>query len=286
MKPISQRSATLAVAMLAAVAGIAYGAVASTGASSGKPTDYSLRTVNTSAGRMVVTGGGVTVYVYLPDPTRPSRTTCTADCANDWPPVLLTAATPKVSGVDRSRVGVVVRPDGSRQLTLNGYPLYLYVADRRPGDLRGESVGETWFAVDADGNFLPLPPEVFSPGREPVSALPVEIVPSALGQIVAGNDGQTLYTYRDDTPAGSACTSAWCVQDWPAVVVVKQPAGVIQGVSAPFGVLRRDDGSLQLTLGGHPLYRFSGDQRPGDLRGSGVGGDWYPIHPDGTRAGG
>lgn len=270
------------VALLAAVAGIAYAAIASTGDAGSKPTDYSLRTANTPAGRMVVTGTGMTVYVYLPDQTQPSRTTCTGDCANDWPPVLLTGRTPKVSGIDRSRVGIVVRPDGSRQLTVNGYPLYRFAADLRPGDVRGESVGETWFAIDPGGNFLALSPEVFTPTQ--ASGQPLRVMTTILGQIVAADDGQTLYTYRDDTPTSSACTSAWCVQDWPPAVVT-QPAGAIAGVSAQLGVLRRKDG-LQTILGGHPLYRFSGDQRPGDLRGSGIGGDWYPIHPDGTKAGG
>ena len=230
---------------------------------------------------MLVTGAGMTVYVYLPDPTSPSRTTCTGDCANDWPPVLLTVRTPKVSGIDGSRVGIVVRPDGSRQVTLNGYPLYRFAADLRPGDIRGESVGETWFAVDSSGNFVPLSPEAFTPGQ--LSEQPLRVVSTALGQIAAANDGQTLYAYHDDTPTSSACTPAWCVQDWPPVAVT-QPVDAIAGVSGRLGVLRRADGSLQLTLGGHPLYRFSGDQRPGDLRGAGVGGDWYPIHPDGTIA--
>ena len=271
------------VALLAAVAGIAYAVVASTGGSGSKPTDYSLRAANTPAGRMVVTGTGMTVYVYLPDQTEPSRTTCTGDCANDWPPVLLTSRTPKVSGIDESRVGIVVRPDETRQLTLDGYPLYRYAADLRPGDTRGESVGETWFAIDPSANFVPLSPEAFTPGE--VCGQPLRIVSTVLGQITAAADGQTLYTYRDDTPTSSACTPAWCVQDWPPLVVA-QTAKAIVGVSAQLGVLLRNDGSRQLTLGGHPLYRFSGDQRPGDLRGSGIGGDWYPVHPDGTKAGG
>ena len=282
LRSVLRRYAAIVVALLAAVAGIAYVAVASTRGSSVKPTDYSLRTANTPAGKMVVTGRGMTVYVYLPDQSQPSRTMCTGDCANDWPPVLLTGRTSKVSGVDGSRVGILVRPDGSRQLTLNGYPLYGFAADLRPGDIRGESVGETWFAIDPSGNFVPLSPEAFTPGQ--LSGEPLRVVTTVLGQIAAAGDGQTLYTYRDDTSTSSACTPAWCVQDWPPLVL-KQPAGAIVGVPAQFGLLPRKDGSLQLTLGGHPLYRFSGDQRPGDVRGSGIGGDWYPIHPDGTKAG-
>ena len=287
LRASARRFVVIGVVALGALGGIAFGVVAITGGSGGKPSEYSLRVANTSAGRMVVTGGGLTVYIYLPDQTRPSRTACTGDCANDWPPVFTTAPAPKVAGIGKSRIGVLVRPDGSRQLTLNGYPLYRYVADHRPGDTRGESVGNTWFAVDPIGNFVPLSPAGFSPRR--VSVQPLRVTSTATGDIVTSNDGQTLYTFKDDTPTGSACTPAWCVQDWPPALLAQPITAVggtlIGGISAPLGTLRRSDGGVQITLAGHPLYRFSGDERPGDIRGSGVGGDWFPIRPDGSRAG-
>lgn len=232
---------------------------------------------------MVVTGNGMTIYIYLPDQTRPSETTCTEDCANDWPPILSTTPNPRVAGIDKARIGLVTRPNGNRQLTLNGYPLYRFAADHRQGDIRGESVGNTWFAIEPDGNFLALQPVSFQPTRPP-SGEPLQVLSTAIGPIVTDDYGQTIYTYRDDTSDSSACTPSWCTQDWPPLLVKKAP-GPINGITGALGVLRRPDGTLQLTLDSHPLYRFSGDDRPGDLRGLGIGEDWYPIAPNGAKVG-
>ena len=229
---------------------------------------------------MVVAGSDMTVYIYLPDRTNPPQSACTGDCANDWPPVLLSTKTPNVDGIGRARVGVLSRSDGSRQLTLNGYPLYRYAADRRPGDTRGESVGDTWFAVDPAGNFVALAPASFGQPRKVPQPLQVIVTPA--GPVVADSNGQTVYTYKDDTPTSTACTAAWCVQDWPPLLI-NQPPTTVGGIGAQLGVLRRPDGTLQLTAGGHPLYRFSGDQRPGELGGEGVGGDWFAVAPDGSK---
>jgi predicted lipoprotein with Yx(FWY)xxD motif len=266
------------------IAGAIIAAVSVEGGASTRQRDLALRVVNTSAGRMVVTGGGLTAYVYLPDQTHPSVTTCRGDCANDWPPVVVTGRVPAVEGIGKSRIGMVRRPDGTRQVTLNGYPMYRFAADRRPGDLRGESVGEMWFAIDPQGNFLPLAPVGFTPASRRAQQL-IDAVSTAAGPVVADAAGQSLYIFKDDTTGSSACTAAWCVQDWPPFVAPRVPASVT-GISAPLGALRRPDGTMQVTLAGHPLYRFSGDERPGDLRGLGIGGDWYPVAPDGSKVSG
>ena len=42
-------------------------------------------------------------------------------------------------------------------------------------------------------------------------------------------------------------------------------------------VKRADDGKLQLTYDGHPLYRYAGDQSKADANGEGVGGQWFVV---------
>jgi predicted lipoprotein with Yx(FWY)xxD motif len=229
---------------------------------------------------MVVTGAGLTVYVYLSDHNDPPGTTCTGNCADDWPPVVPSGARPHLKGIKSSQVGVLTRPDHSRQLTFGGYPLYRFAGDQRPGDVYGEAIGGKWFAVAPDGAFLTLPPNSFQ-GLS-TSHAGLRLVSIAAGSVVADGAGQTLYTYQDDTPGRSACVASWCTEDWPPVIVRQVPTAPT-GMSAPLSLVKRPDGSLQLAIGGHPVYRFSGDDRPGDIRGLGIGGDWYPVAPNGVK---
>src|ERR1700722_1893487 len=71
----------------------------------------------------------------------------------------------------------------------------------------------------------------------------------------------------------SACNGA-CATAWPPALVNGQ-ATAGPGVTGALNVAIRTDGTHQITLDGHPLYRFSGDQNPGDTTGDGFGGIWH-----------
>ena len=49
-------------------------------------------------------------------------------------------------------------------------------------------------------------------------------------------------------------------------------------------VKRPDDGKLQLTYDGHPLYRYAGDRSKADANGEGVGGQWFVVKAGGAGA--
>ncbi|MGY5056918.1 hypothetical protein ACWDFR_23080 [Streptomyces sp. 900105755] len=51
-----------------------------------------------------------------------------------------------------------------------------------------------------------------------------------------------------------------------------------------FGAVRRPDGQVQITVGGWPVHRFSGDSKPGDLNGQGLDGTWFAVAPTGQKA--
>jgi predicted lipoprotein with Yx(FWY)xxD motif len=55
------------------------------------------------------------------------------------------------------------------------------------------------------------------------------------------------------------------------------------GVTGKLGTITRDDGTKQVTLGGMPLYLYSGDSHAGDVTGQAVGGSWWAVSPDGTK---
>jgi predicted lipoprotein with Yx(FWY)xxD motif len=80
-------------------------------------------------GVLVADGDGRPVYRFDRDSHQPSSTTCTGSCADAWPPVLIGNQPPDLEGVNASLVGSIVRPDGQRQLTLAGWPLYRHAGD-------------------------------------------------------------------------------------------------------------------------------------------------------------
>ncbi|HET7488153.1 MAG TPA: hypothetical protein VFJ85_09505 [Acidimicrobiales bacterium] len=96
------------------------------------------------------------------------------------------------------------------------------------------------------------------------------------GPVVVDAGGRTLYRFDKDTAGSgtSACTGD-CATAWPPALVTGTPTAT--GVAGTLGTVTRADGATQVTLDGHPLYRFGGDQKPGDTAGDGLGGVWHVV---------
>ncbi len=109
-----------------------------------------LGVAKTSVGQVVVNGSRMTVYVFTKDKPGSDSSSCTGECLVAWPPLTTTAETPTVEGVTGT-VGTITQQDGSKQVTLNGSPLYLFAKDTKPGDVNGQGVGKVWYVVDPAG---------------------------------------------------------------------------------------------------------------------------------------
>ncbi|WP_079000535.1 MULTISPECIES: hypothetical protein [Streptomyces] len=105
---------------------------------------------NERLGNTVVDGEGFTLYRFDPDSANPSKATCVDDCAVTWPPVLANEKV-RFQGLHRDQIDTVTRPDGTQQVTIGGWPVYRFSKDAAAGDISGEGVGGTWFAVAPDG---------------------------------------------------------------------------------------------------------------------------------------
>jgi len=101
---------------------------------------------------VVVNGAGLTLYRFDKDTAKPSKSACEGECAKTWPPVLVTGGSKIfLAGVKKSAVGMVERSDGTRQVTIAGWPVYRFAKDAKPGDTKGQGVGGTWFGVTPNG---------------------------------------------------------------------------------------------------------------------------------------
>lgn len=90
---------------------------------------------------------------------------------------------------------------------------------------------------------------------------------SSLGQYLADPSGKALYAYGSDTSGVSNCTGS-CLSAWPAY----QDKGATTDLPAGVGTITRtDNGQVQYTYNGLPLYYFASDS-PGQVTGNGVSG--------------
>ncbi|MEU4303360.1 hypothetical protein AB0F92_30165 [Kitasatospora aureofaciens] len=105
-------------------------------------------------GPVVTDAAGRTLYRFDKDTAKPSASTCVDACAAKWPPLTAQDAV-QVTGVDSALVGSVARPDGTKQVTLNGWPLYRFAGDTAAGQTNGQGVGGTWFASTPEGKKAP-----------------------------------------------------------------------------------------------------------------------------------
>ena len=105
-------------------------------------------------GEVVENEDGAVLYRFDGDKNNPAKATCDGDCAKVWKPALTNDGKPTLKGVETKLVGTVTRTDGTKQLTVKGWPLYTYVGDHAPGDTSGEGIrnfGGVWYALSPSG---------------------------------------------------------------------------------------------------------------------------------------
>jgi predicted lipoprotein with Yx(FWY)xxD motif len=139
----------LAVLALAGCGGNASHALPTT--SNGRPATVGV--ASTRLGNVLVDRQGRTLYLFARDSGTTSA--CSGACEVNWPPLRARGTVLVGSGAKRSDIATTARPDGKRQLTYNGHPLYTFVNDEKPGDTSGEGInafGGSWFAISPAGD--------------------------------------------------------------------------------------------------------------------------------------
>jgi predicted lipoprotein with Yx(FWY)xxD motif len=115
------------------------------------------------------------------------------------------------------------------------------------------------------------------------SAATVSVRQTALGKILVGAGGRTLYLFRADKPNVSTLSRPGFAA-WPAFLSTGTPRADGGASASKITTIASLGGKHQLTYGGHPLYYFAGDQRSGSTSGQGLfefGAKWYVVSPSG-----
>ena len=100
-----------------------------------------------------------------------------------------------------------------------------------------------------------------------------------LGSMLTDAAGRSLYLLARDRRGVSTCAGL-CARVWPPLLTVDDPVAG-DGVSVEdLGTVARSDGSRQVTYDGRPLHQFSGDDKPGDANGHGMGDVWFVVNPE------
>jgi predicted lipoprotein with Yx(FWY)xxD motif len=221
-----------------------------------------------SLGTYLVSAEGRTLYYFgldLPATAAlapVSNCTTAGGCLGVWP--IFHVETPAVAqGLQASDFAEFTRPDGAKQSTFKGWPLYFYAGDAAPGDTNGDNF-EVWYVV-----------------RDPFYSVLVLSKADGPPLYLANPQGRAVYAFANDTVGSSAaspvsaCTDA-CLSTWPIFLA--------DGNSTPTGVdstrlsaFTRPDGQMQSAYYGHPLYSYAGDTVPGDTKGRGFMGLWDTI---------
>lgn len=99
------------------------------------------------------------------------------------------------------------------------------------------------------------------------------------GSVLVDGSGRPLYAFTSDTQNGtsSTCTDPTCTANWQPLTSQGSPVAGTGLNSSLLGTITREDGTMQVTYNGWPLYTYTGDTTPGTANGQAVGGKWFLV---------
>ena len=160
-RPITFLASAAVIPLVALAVAACGGGGAATAAAPKTSTGASatLGVAKSSLGPILVNRTGRTLYLFRADVGATSS--CSGACAVAWPPLLATGTPIAGTGLTASKVGTITRSSGSQQVSYNGHPVYLYIGDKKAGEVNGQGVtafGAAWFALTPAGNQISTQP--------------------------------------------------------------------------------------------------------------------------------
>lgn len=99
--------------------------------------------METSAGEVYVDQNGMTLYTFDKDAMGATMSACTGNCLKNWPPF---QAGEGAMAEDDWTIVEYTDGDGTvkNMWAYEGKPLYLYIEDKKAGDVMGDGKGGVW----------------------------------------------------------------------------------------------------------------------------------------------
>lgn len=107
----------------------------------------------------------------------------------------------------------------------------------------------------------------------PLLAAPIKTADSSEGQILTNEAGMSLYVFEKDIDGVSNCNDK-CADNWPPLAANKDDKA-----DGDYGIIKREDDSLQWSYQDQPLYLWKEDKVAGDVFGDGKFDVWHLAKP-------
>jgi len=224
-----------------------------------KPTSSTKSVQLSSNSRVVkhlVDANNYALYTFDKDSLNQSNCPNVEGCVATWPAFS--------TAIAREDFGVA-----GEYTTYLQHPLYYFINDITPGDMKGDGIKGVWHLVYPAKDFVADDNAMLS-------------LSTNKQRYLADSKGRALYLFDNDEEGKSNCYDM-CAKVWPiltsSVDTTKLPAGT---TAADFSTTTRKDGTIQATFKGKPLYYFVNDTNDNDTNGDWVKGVWHLVELDAT----
>lgn len=243
-----------------------------------------IRLVEDALGKRLVNTAGQSIYFFSTDFA--GTNTCSGGCEALWPIVSQNLTASDIGdGLQFSDFNIIDLPNGRKQTTYKGWPLYYYApivngvnTREGPGETKGEGLGGVWFVAKPDYNVMIAVATI----KDQSTGI------NAQKKFFVDDRGRTLYLFaKDDKNPNTLSTNCvdGCITNWPVFFnekVVPPSVGILK---TDFSSIIRNDGPNgsqrnHATYKGKPLYYFINDTTRGKAEGNGVlgAGDlWFVV---------
>jgi predicted lipoprotein with Yx(FWY)xxD motif len=163
-----------------------------------------VKEASNALGTILTDNNGMTLYILSSEVGGTIK--CSGGCLTIWPPLTVPSGTTPSGPADLTgKFATITRPDGSLQVTYQGFPLYHFIRDKAPGDTNGNHI------IAFEGEWFAARPDVAPLSATPVGSGTVRIAARAakpLGTV-------TLWYRQRAARVSSTCSSPSCAMVAP-----------------------------------------------------------------------